>query len=313
MQADIDTAYASLQRARQSEAAAQTAVDSWVHSQSTAPVAPQRAGRRNATTRPDYATLAGRSAAALPSNDQLNAALDSAKLRVLDKGKVHQAAIKKLADFQAEHYTAYDEFVDLGMEVARPIAEEYKRLFIHPNGDYYNIVKAYMAARVLNPLVAADMSQEEMVDALRDLTAFGFDELRSAVIQDLIDEIPKYRAAINSTSDSFWSNVEGAAKYDDDLRRKKEEDPDKYADHTWQSDRIEQARRVWEWWRAKRAKFAYFYTAARLVAIVPISSASVERVFSQVKFIIESVGESVLEETLETRVMERINKYRSPA
>ena len=170
-----------------------------------------------------------------------------------------------------------------------------------------------MAARVLNPLVAADMSQEEMVDALRDLTAFGFDELRSAVIQDLIDEIPKYRAAINSTSDSFWSNVEGAAKYDDDLRRKKEEDPDKYADHTWQSDRIEQARRVWEWWRAKRAKFAYFYTAARLVAIVPISSAAVERVFSQVKFIIESVGESVLEETLETRVMERINKYRSPA
>ena len=126
----------------------------------------------------------------------MNAALESVKLRVLDKGKVHQAAIKKLADFQAEHYTAYDEFLDLGMEVARPIAEEYKRLFIHPNGDYYNIVKAYMAARVLNPLVAADMSQEEMVDALRDLTAFGFDELRSAVIQDLIDEIPKYRAAI---------------------------------------------------------------------------------------------------------------------
>ena len=76
---------------------------------------------------------------------------------------------------------------------------------------------------------------------------------------------------------------------------------------------VKEASMEYSWWRAKRAKFAYFYTAARLVAIVPISSAAVERVFSQVKFIIESVGESVLEETLETRVMERINKYRSPA
>ena len=34
-----------------------------------------------------------------------------------------------------------------------------------------------------------------------------------------------------------------------------------------------------------------------------------ERVFSQVSIIIGSIGENVLEETLECRVMERVNKY----
>ena len=69
------------------------------------------------------------------------------------------------------------------------------------------------------------------------------------------------------------------------------------------------SRRVWEWWRSKHTKLTYFFTAARLVALVPVSSAFVERVFSQVKFIIESVGQSLLEETLEARVMERVNRY----
>ena len=53
----------------------------------------------------------------------------------------------------------------------------------------------------------------------------------------------------------------------------------------------------------------YFFIAARLVALVPISSAAVERVFSQVKFIVETSGVSVLEETLETRLMEHVNRY----
>ena len=85
--------------------------------------------------------------------------------------------------------------------------------------------------------------------------------------------------------------------------------PEKYNGRTWQDDRIEKSRRVWEWWRAKFPNLTYFFLAARLVALVPISSASVERTFSQVKFIVETVGESVLEENLEARVMERVNKF----
>jgi len=172
---------------------------------------------------------------------------------------------------------------------------------------------AYMAARALNHLAAATMSDEELADTLRDLTMFEFDEFRPAAMQDLIDEIPKYRAAIISTSQRFWSSVDGAEKYDLDLMMKMEKEPEKYADHTWQGDRIENSRRVWEWWQAKAPKFSYFFTAAILMAIVPISSTSVERCFSQVKFILETIGERALEETLETRVMECMNNYHSRA
>ena len=126
--------------------------------------------------------------------------------------------------FQEEHYTSYEEFKDLGIETARPMADEYKRLFIHPSGDYTPIVSAYMAARVLNPLVAADMDDEQMRDAIKDLSHFGFDEFRpgNGIINDLLEEIPVYRAALDSTDESFWSKVEGAAEYDEDLRKKAE-------------------------------------------------------------------------------------------
>ena len=53
----------------------------------------------------------------------------------------------------------------------------------------------------------------------------------------------------------------------------------------------------------------HLVVAARLVALVQVSSASVERVFSQVKLICETCGVSPLEETLETRLMERVNQY----
>ena len=66
---------------------------------------------------------------------------------------------------------------------------------------------------------------------------------------------------------------------------------------------------MWEWWRAHHHKLTYFSLAARLVALVQISSASVERVFSQVKFIVETIGLSVLEDTMEIRLMSRINEY----
>jgi len=49
------------------------------------------------------------------------------------------------------------------------------------------------------------------------------------------------------------------------------------------------------------------------VTIVPISSASVEHCFSQVKFILEAIGERALKEMLETRDMENMNNYRSRA
>ena len=111
-----------------------------------------------------------------------------------------------------------------------------------------------------------------MRDAIKDLSLFGFDEFRpgNGIIKDLINGMAMYRGVMDATDESFWSEVEGASEYDAALRRKAAANPGKYDGHTWRNDCIEKARGVWE----------YFFLAARLVAIIPVSSALVERVSS---------------------------------
>jgi hypothetical protein len=48
---------------------------------------------------------------------------------------------------------------------------------------------------------------------------------------------------------------------------------------------------------------------ARLVVLVTITSAAVEPIFSQAKFILEACGEKGLKETLLVRLMEQTNLY----
>ena len=114
--------------------AAQSAIDGWAQTTSAAPS--QRS--RHSNNRPDYASLSGQTAA-LPTNGQLNTTLENATEVVLEKGKIHQVAVKKMHDFQEQHWTTYEDFKDLGVEVARPIADKYKKLFIHLSGDCNNI------------------------------------------------------------------------------------------------------------------------------------------------------------------------------
>ena len=113
------------------------------------------------------------------------------------------------------------------------------------------------------------------------------------------------------TPSEFWNNVEGAEKYNADLAKKTLENPEKYGNMTWKTDPIEKARRVWEWWRAYHGYpgMRYVSMAARLVALVQVSSASVERIFSQLKLICETTSDSPLEETVICRVLQQCNDY----
>lgn len=291
--------------------AALSAMDDWAASQSLAKTttATAQRSRRENSARHNYANLDSGKSAALPADAHLLDILNAAKQFVAEKKNEVKISHDQLAAFYRDHCTTYEDFKAHGLNVSAPIAAEYKRLFIEPTGDYFAVMKANMAARALNPLEAATMSDLELKESLSDLSAYGFDEFRPRAIQDIINEIPTYRALIASTPLSFWSEVDGAEKYDILLKKRAEGNPEKYGNHTWQGDRIEKSRRIWEWWRVKASKLHYFFTAARLVALVPLSSASVERAFSQVKLIIEAAGENVLEETLEIRVMERINDF----
>ena len=88
-----------------------------------------------------------------------------------------------------------------------------------------------------------------------------------------MDEIGAYKSALDTTPKRFWSSVEGASEYDEKLKKQAIQDPAKYGGWTWKDDRIESTRRVWEWWCTHHKKLQYLLYAARLVVLVPITSA----------------------------------------
>ena len=80
---------------------------------------------------------------------------------------------------------------------------------------------------------------------------------------------------------------------------------------SWKSDAGERLRRIYEWWRIvmneKKTSLPYFQQAIRLVVLTQPSSASCERVFSQLTFIRRMVGDNILGEMLELRALLRCN------
>ena len=85
---------------------------------------------------------------------------------------------------------------------------------------------------------------------------------------------------------------------------------------SWRDDPGETSRRIWEWWRdlilSQRTKLplSHVMDAVRLVVLVQTSSASIERVFSQLKLILESGSENgrAKRDNLEYRIFRRCNK-----
>ena len=77
----------------------------------------------------------------------------------------------------------------------------------------------------------------------------------------------------------------------------------------------ERGRRTWLWWRIRVyevQEFEYIPVALRLVALVPPSSCGIERVFSQLKLVLDSCGDNVLESYLESRLFERCSSTSFP-
>ena len=79
----------------------------------------------------------------------------------------------------------------------------------------------------------------------------------------------------------------------------------------WKKDMGERSRRVYDWWRMllneKLGGIPAFKKAVKLLACVQVSSAFVERVFSQLAFIRRAVGDSTSRDVLELRTLIRVN------
>ena len=117
-------------------------------------------------------------------------------------------------------------------------------------------------------------------------------------------EEAKAAAAASSSSSSSSSSAAAAAP---ELTAAPERTEEEVVD--WKQDPAERARRLWEWWVPRVGEFTFWSKALRLVALVQPSSAEVERLFSQLKLILEQISVSGLEECYEGRTMTRVNVY----
>lgn len=246
---------------------------------------------------------------------EAKASLERAEAALSKADKDVDAILVDIAAFKDDKLITKEEFIAHAKECTRPVIEDYIRLFIklpgtRGQGDYQQVKKCYFAAAALNPIEAMTMDHAAIEACIKDLRNFDFDEFRevNGILDDVIEEIPAYLALLTNTTDTLLSSLRGAAEYDKDLEDKAAKDPSKQG-KTWKDDPIEVARRAWEWWRLHRNKFVYLSMAARLVVLAQVSSASVERIFSQLKLIIDAVGVSALKDNLECRLFERMNEY----
>jgi hypothetical protein len=80
----------------------------------------------------------------------------------------------------------------------------------------------------------------------------------------------------------------------------------------WKDDPGERARRIWLWWTPRletyQSTFKHFAIVLRIIVLNQVSSAGVERVFSQLNYIVRVCGSSMLEDTAAMRLMLRCNE-----
>jgi hypothetical protein len=168
---------------------------------------------------------------------------------------------------------------------------------------------------VFDPLILSTLSVDAAETLIDKLTYFGFPEfVDSAFMARLKAELPQLKLHVGMSFD--WDAVDGAEEYNAALARKndarKQNDVSREPTiSSWKDDPSERARRIWIWWRSRlqaKSILPSFRKAARLVVLVPPSSAAAERAFSQLKLILEAIGSQPLEDNVETRMLIRCNK-----
>jgi hypothetical protein len=193
-----------------------------------------------------------------------------------------------------------DDFLEHGKSCIKPGFDYFRDKFLSPQGPYFEVMQAYRAATLFNPMDMKGKHIAELELLIDDLSHFNFPELSQRFLVRIKKEIPTYKALMDREFN--WSQLPGAEKYD-----KKAKDRGGSED-TWKADEAEVSRRIWEWWVVHRAKLTYFQDAVRLVALVQASSAGVERVFSLFKYIIETCQDHALADQLQLRLFTKVNK-----
>jgi hypothetical protein len=202
------------------------------------------------------------------------------------------------------------EFMAYARQCVEPAVTYYASHF-KEGTELHKVKQGAIAAKVFDPRVLAKISIHACKLLLETLFAnFKTPALSSQLYEQLVAELPLVSAAakVPGTGLEF---VDGAKEYDASTAAAaaSKGDVPTQGQQPWETDMKESARRIWAWWKANyiAGKFPAWTKAVRIVALIPMSSAFVERVFSQAALIREIGGDSMLLDLFELRVMVRTN------
>ena len=110
----------------------------------------------------------------------------------------------------------------------------------------------------------------------------------------------------NYTFETSFGDIEGIVQ-----AVAKEDTSVLLANADWKKDMGERSCRVYDWWRMllndKSGSLPKFRKVVKLIALVQLSSAFVERVVSQLAFICRTIGNSTSRYVMELRTLIRVN------
>ena len=220
---------------------------------------------------------------------------------------------EKVSEFEREFkYRTVEELLAYCQDIVKPCAQYYTEKFNQPQGDLYRLKKAVYAAQIFDPFFVKDTSVNALNLMADELTHFGYRKFSVFFINELKQEIPTLKEEASKLFD--WESVGKRKQYKSRSQRraKKKSLDGEIIVEDWKQDVGEKASRIWEWWRvriyeAKNTKLEYFAMAVRVVVLTQLSSCAIERIFSQLKLIVDSCGENMFEDMLEIRMRERNN------
>lgn len=280
---------------------------------------PVSQNRRRATRgeRQNYAAMAGvgvRGETPVDTVALANAYAEASMKTTLATRKLDDAKKKKAAMLSRVPVTKAG-FEALGRACIQPGFTYYQDHFNEEGGRLYRLKLGFRAAEVFDPIKLPEMTVSCANLLIDDLVYFDFPEFTTDFLDGMKKEFLQIRG--EALKPFNWDDVPGAKEYEASMKRKRDSltrTATRYsrevAFRDWKSDPMETARRIWEWWRMRlvgSTKFVFWRTAVRLVVLVQPSSAAAERVFSQLKLIVDAIGHSELEETLVLRLLRVCN------
>ena len=238
--------------------------------------------------------------------EDINSRMENAILSFNHAREAKESSEKALAmvkstleDMERDTLSDNDDIKAFANAIVKPCAKYFGQNFFSDNGSLTKFRTGLRGVRVFDPKyihVRDVVTLEQYID---DLASFEISKINETLRAMMKSELADLKGDVSSWEIDF-------DKICKDLNVVDEEHDENFV--KWEDDHSMHARCIWKWWGSKYHKYPGFGSVVRSIALLQTSSASVERVFSQLKLIVGQIGQSALEDNFELRLMRRVNK-----